>query len=95
LIHFQGDTVKENASKANNQGNSFQPKNFFILIRIGNAFSIVVLSSAEMRSSFNQLLTALASFDIVYLFVSVMVFGLPKLSSAYGDYILPRVMPIA
>ena len=62
---------------------------------LGNAFSIVVLSSAEMRSSFNYLLTALASFDFIYLFVSVMVFGLPNLFNSYASYILPRVMPIA
>ena len=36
---------------------------------LGNALSIVVLSSPEMRSSFNRLLTALASFDLIYLFV--------------------------
>ena len=62
---------------------------------LGNALSIVVLSSPEMRSSFNRLLTALAIFDLIYLFVSVMVFGLPKLSVSYALNVLPRVMPIA
>merc|ERR1712223_907851 len=62
---------------------------------LGNALSIVVLSSKEMRSSFNQLLAVLASFDFIYLFVSVMVFGFPKLSSSYAAHILPRAMPIA
>ena len=57
--------------------------------------SVVVLTSKEMRSSFNQLLAALASVDFIYLFVSVMVFGLPKLCSPSAKYVLPRAMPIA
>ena len=60
----------------------------------GNALSIVVLSSSEMKSNFNQLLTALATFDLVYLLMSVIVFGLPKLSNDYFAYVLPRLMPI-
>ena len=39
---------------------------------LGNAASIFLLSRPGMRSSFNQLLAALASFDLLYLFTMLL-----------------------
>lgn len=60
----------------------------------GNLISISVLSKPEMRSSFNQLLISLASFDFLYLLVSLFFFGLPQLSETYVVSVYPRIMPI-
>ena len=64
------------------------------LVFAGNLISISVLTKPEMRSNFNHLLTGLASFDFVYLLVSLLIFGLPKLSTSYTFSVYPRIMPI-
>ena len=68
----------------------------FFLHLAGNLISISVLSKPEMRSSFNQLLISLASFDFLYLIVSLFLFALPKLSGdgTYTIEVYPRIMPI-
>ena len=63
------------------------------LLFLGNISSIIVLSCHEMQSNFNHLLIGLASFDLVYLLVSTLIFALPKLSKDYFEYVLPYVMP--
>ena len=74
---------------------SFQGIELFIFyLYIGNVLSIFVLSCPEMRSNFNQLLIGLASFDLLYLLVSLMLFAFPKLSMGYTMNVLPHVMPI-
>ena len=60
----------------------------------GNVLSIFVLSCPEMRSNFNQLLIGLATFDFLYLLVSLIVFAIPMLSGAYTQTVLPYIMPV-
>ena len=60
---------------------------------VGNILSIIVLSCPEIQSNFNHLLIGLASFDLVYLLVSTLIFALPKLSTNYLLHVLPYLMP--
>ena len=59
-----------------------------------NAISVVILTTKEMRNSFNSLLAALCSFDAMYLLTATLVFGLPQLNDYYKTTILPWIMPI-
>ena len=65
--------------------------NIYIL---GNIMSIFVLCSKELRNEFSTLLTALSSFDTLYLLMAILLFGIPNLSVLYSEYILSRIMPI-
>ena len=65
--------------------------NIYIL---GNIMSIFVLCSKELRNEFSTLLTALSSFDALYLLMAILLFGIPNLSVFYSEYILSRIMPI-
>ena len=65
----------------------------FIIILSGNISSIIVLSTQEMQSNFSHLLIGLASFDLVYLLMSTLIFALPKLSRSYSMTVLPYIMP--
>lgn len=56
--------------------------------------SIFVLCSKELRNEFSTLLTALSSFDALYLLMAILLFGIPNLSVFYSEYILSRIMPI-
>ena len=47
-----------------------------------------------MQNNFNHLLFSLSTFDLIYLVMSTMIFAIPKLSTAYANYILPHIMPI-
>ena len=48
---------------------------------IGNTLTIAVLSRPQMRQSINCILIGLASFDIILIVTSILMFGLP---SVYG-----------
>ena len=61
---------------------------------VGNILSMVILSCPEMQNNFNHLLFSLSTFDLIYLVMSTMIFAIPKLSTAYANYILPHIMPI-
>jgi len=65
-----------------------------ILGIIGNVLSIYILCSKEIRNEFYTLLTALSSFDSLYLLMAILIFGLPKLSVSYREMVLTRIMPI-
>jgi hypothetical protein len=47
-----------------------------------------------MQNNFNHLLIGLASFDLLYLFISLSIFALPKLSTNYTQQVLPYIMPV-
>merc|ERR1719500_592081 len=50
-----------------------------VLGLIGNTISITILSRPQMKSSINCLLIGLASFDIVLIITSILMFGLPSI----------------
>ncbi len=54
----------------------------------------MVLSCPDMRSNFNQLLLCLATFDLLYLVLSLSIFAVPKLWPWYTVTLLPHIMPI-
>ena len=43
---------------------------------IGNFFTILILSYAEMRNSFNDLLTFLSLFDIMFITITIIDYSL-------------------
>ena len=47
-----------------------------------------------MKSSFNQHLAALAGYDILSLFTTLLIFGLPTISLRYRTDLLPWILPI-
>jgi len=73
---------------------------------LGNAISIFILSRPQMRSSINCLLIGLASFDIVLILTSILMFGLPsiythslvmgesRLLSLYFHRVFPYITPV-
>ena len=63
---------------------------------IGNTLSIIVLSRPQMRQSINCILIGLASFDIILVVTSILMFGLPSVygflanySQSYPNYVAP------
>ena len=69
--------------------------NLFTNCFAANAVSIWILTSKYMRSCFNIQLAALAAFDFLYLLVTILIFGLPTLSTWYKSNVYPWVVPIA
>ncbi|GAB6023165.1 hypothetical protein CHUAL_007990 [Chamberlinius hualienensis] len=65
----------------------------------GNILSIIVLSRPQMRSSINCCLIGLATFDILVLVTSTLMFGIPRLTGytgffvAYNQIIFPNIIP--
>ena len=45
---------------------------------VGNLVSIVVLTSSEMRNSFNLLLSCLASIDILFIILAVLDYSFAR-----------------
>ena len=45
---------------------------------IGNIFIILVLSTNEMRNSFNHLLIVLSTFDILFIFFAILDYGMAR-----------------
>lgn len=59
-----------------------------------NTLSIVILTSKEMRNSFNLHLAALAGYDMLTLFTAILIFGLPTISVQYRTTLFPWILPI-
>ena len=66
----------------------------FLEIILANIISIVVLTSKGMRSCFNTQLAALAVFDLLYLFITILIFGVPMLSNWYKEKIYPVILSV-
>ena len=45
---------------------------------IGNSLAIFVLTSSEVRNSFNLMLACLATFDNIFILISILDYGLVK-----------------
>ena len=69
-------------------------KMFHCIFLIVNTLSIVILTSKEMRNSFNLHLAALAGYDMLTLFTAILIFGLPTISIHYRTAVFPWILPI-
>ena len=45
---------------------------------IGNILAIIVLTSSEVRNSFNLMLACLATFDNIFILISILDYGLVR-----------------
>lgn len=61
---------------------------------VGNGLSIYVLLKPSVRGVFSNILTALASFDALFLLLATVTFGLPSMSDSYKDNLFLHVTPI-
>ena len=61
---------------------------------LANIVSIMVLTTKRMRSCFNTQLAALAGFDLLYLLITILIFGLPTLWEWYKQTIYPAILPV-
>ena len=50
--------------------------------------------NSNRANHFTVLLIALALFDLLYLAMGILIFGLPTLSKAYKDSVFPRLLPV-
>ena len=67
---------------------------YLVIIFLANIVSMIVLTTKRMRSCFNTQLAALAGFDLLYLFITILIFGLPTLWEWYKQTIYPAILPV-
>lgn len=62
---------------------------------LGNTLSVYVLIKPSVPGIFSNLLTALATFDALFLVSAILTFGLPALSVEYKDHVFLTIFPIS
>ena len=62
---------------------------------VANFIAVIVLCRPKMKSGFHNLLVALAIMDMLYLFMSQLIFGMPKISSWWDDNAYDLILPFA
>jgi len=71
-----------------------------ILGIVGNVAAITVFARQHLQKNFHALMMSLAAFDLLYILASILLFSIPQFSSnykqsAFYNYILPWVLPLA
>ena len=66
----------------------------------GNTFAIYLFSRKQFQKNFHLLLMCLASYDLVYLVLAMVMFGLPQLVPFIKQtrlflYMIPHLLPLA
>ena len=67
---------------------------------VGNSFAIYLFSRKKFQKNFHLLLMCLASYDLVYLVLAMVMFGLPQLVPSIQQsrlflYMIPHLLPLA
>jgi len=67
---------------------------------VGNLMCIIIFSQKFAQKSFHHLMLSLAIFDLLYVLMSIMLFGLPTLypevrQVAWYAYLVPVMLPMA
>jgi len=61
---------------------------------VGNVAAVYVLLKPSLRGGFSGLLTALVSFDALFLVASALTLGLPNLSETYQRDVFFKILPV-
>ena len=65
-----------------------------VLVNIFNIFFLIKnRDGIKLTKSFRNLLSILATFDLLYLLMAIGIFALPTLSQTYEDNIFPKILP--
>lgn len=67
---------------------------------IGNVAAICLFSRQSIQLKFHRLMMMLATYDLFYILLSLILFTVPQISEAYNTsgahfYVLPRALPLA